>query len=474
MLYDKYSTITILFKGVLSVKKYLAFILTGAMMCTMLTGCAGGKTEVDIGANGVGSIKMSAGMTKDALVMMAQLESASESTTMSEAELEAYVNSSLADAEAFTINGKTYYGETEEKQFSSIKELNRYMRDTLAETSDMQANEAALSFATSDGKLYLAVLTLGYEEAESTYEDYLMNEASNSGVELNMSEEDMAKLLDDMCFVYEIDMPSDIKSIKSQEDVYSILGVTLEDEEYKIATDNSGIQINGDNITIDVLNLTYETDTINTWLFETECDKLDKVDFGETDEEYIEVEEVYDTPFDDVPVDFWAFESIYWAADRGITVGTGNNMFTPNGTLTRAQFYTMLARYMYIDSSVDSDFWAEGNIRACIDMGVVIGVTEQPEVINPADWNVPMLREEAVAVMCLVEGGYAETVNNIEIKDIPDYDKIDEVYKEYIHEAYQKGLTVGVDTNKTFAPKGELTRAQGCELIYRVYNLVYQ
>ena len=53
MLYDKYSTITILFKGVLSVKKYLAFILTGAMMCTMLTGCAGGKTEPAAGNSGL-------------------------------------------------------------------------------------------------------------------------------------------------------------------------------------------------------------------------------------------------------------------------------------------------------------------------------------------------------------------------------------------------------------------------------------
>ena len=51
------------------------------------------------------------------------------------------------------------------------------------------------------------------------------------------------------------------------------------------------------------------------------------------------------TPFADVPAGRYFSEAVAWAAEKGITDGTGKTTFSPNATLTRAQVVTFLWRY---------------------------------------------------------------------------------------------------------------------------------
>ena len=52
-------------------------------------------------------------------------------------------------------------------------------------------------------------------------------------------------------------------------------------------------------------------------------------------------------PFTDVASGKYYTDAVLWAAENGITTGTGDGTtFEPNATCTRAQFVTMLARYM--------------------------------------------------------------------------------------------------------------------------------
>ena len=48
--------------------------------------------------------------------------------------------------------------------------------------------------------------------------------------------------------------------------------------------------------------------------------------------------------FDDLTKDWYA-KSVAWAAENGITTGTGNGKFSPDATCTRAQIVTFLYRY---------------------------------------------------------------------------------------------------------------------------------
>jgi len=49
-------------------------------------------------------------------------------------------------------------------------------------------------------------------------------------------------------------------------------------------------------------------------------------------------------PFTDVPADAYYYKAVLWAVEQGITKGTSNTTFSPNETVTRAQFVTFLWR----------------------------------------------------------------------------------------------------------------------------------
>ena len=48
--------------------------------------------------------------------------------------------------------------------------------------------------------------------------------------------------------------------------------------------------------------------------------------------------------FSDVPADAYYAEAVRWAVSLGITTGTGNGMFSPDATCTRAQAMTFIYR----------------------------------------------------------------------------------------------------------------------------------
>ena len=49
--------------------------------------------------------------------------------------------------------------------------------------------------------------------------------------------------------------------------------------------------------------------------------------------------------FTDVPADAYYHDAVLWAAQQGITTGTGAGIFDPNATVTRAQTVTFLYRF---------------------------------------------------------------------------------------------------------------------------------
>ena len=50
--------------------------------------------------------------------------------------------------------------------------------------------------------------------------------------------------------------------------------------------------------------------------------------------------------FTAVPTDSYYAQAVAWAVENGITAGVGGGRFAPNGTCTRAQIATFLARSM--------------------------------------------------------------------------------------------------------------------------------
>jgi len=62
--------------------------------------------------------------------------------------------------------------------------------------------------------------------------------------------------------------------------------------------------------------------------------------------------------FSDVAPGAWYAAPVAWAAEQGIILGRGNNLFAPGETITRQEFFVLLerlARWMGVDTAVTSD-----------------------------------------------------------------------------------------------------------------------
>jgi hypothetical protein len=60
--------------------------------------------------------------------------------------------------------------------------------------------------------------------------------------------------------------------------------------------------------------------------------------------------------FDDVEPGSYCYKAVQWAAEKGITLGTGGGLFSPNDTVTRAQAVTFLWRSMPGEAGTENPF----------------------------------------------------------------------------------------------------------------------
>lgn len=95
-------------------------------------------------------------------------------------------------------------------------------------------------------------------------------------------------------------------------------------------------------------------------------------------------------PFDDVADGRWYTDAVIWAAETGITTGTGVATFSPNDELTREQLATFLRRYAeyrgldvnasadlhgYTDADSISNF-AQASMKWAVAVGIISGTSE--------------------------------------------------------------------------------------------------
>ena len=314
----------------------------------------------------------------------------------------------------FVYNGVTYYGETISQSFNSVKEFNAIMNGNVGlETQNM--NVGAFCLAQDEYGAFIFTL-----------------DTSNSNEEIGVNvseytEEEIAILTENMHILFTIVFPANILQVEGPK---------------------HGVTVNGNTLKLDFLELS-END-LSQYVFIT----------GEAN----------DVVFTDVAESHWANRAIYSLTYGGLVSGVGNNQFAPDTSLTRAQFYQILARAVGLEVGEENDYWAYKAIKSCKDFGLIIKSVDM-ENFDKSEFDKPILREEAVAALTLATD-YAERIDkgNVAINEssIPDFSDIDVDYQEYILMAYQFGITSGVNSNRTFNPHGQLTRAQGCQLFYNL------
>lgn len=150
--------------------------------------------------------------------------------------------------------------------------------------------------------------------------------------------------------------------------------------------------------------------------------------------------------FDDVAEDHWAANAIGRWADYDVLGGHGDGTFTPEKSMTRAEFASMLVKMLGLTAKSDKTFddvsadaWYAEVVSIAVKAGIINGKTAGNFAPND-----PVTFEEAAVMMCRAFG-LAQTTGGADWSK-ESIDKLTEL--GMIGEGADEHLQVGVDCNR--------------------------
>lgn len=184
------------------------------------------------------------------------------------------------------------------------------------------------------------------------------------------------------------------------------------------------------------------------------------------------------SPFNDVRPGDWFFEAANYVHQNGLFNGTGENTFSPQGTMTRAMFVTVLGRAAGVDPSnynlvpsftdVSSDAYYAPYVEWANENGIVTGVGNRKFAPNDT-----VTREQMATMMVR----YFEKFNinyqteNTVTTEPNDIDKVSSWAKDAILALWRAGLING-DHNGNFNPASNATRAEAASFVMRSNEVI--
>ncbi|MCI8630811.1 MAG: hypothetical protein HFG67_00875 [Firmicutes bacterium] len=172
----------------------------------------------------------------------------------------------------------------------------------------------------------------------------------------------------------------------------------------------------------------------------------------------------------------WAKTYIGTLAGMKILDGMGDNMFAPDGSLTRAQFVAMLAKMTDgadVSASAAAGFtdvqekdWYCGYVNWGYENGIVNGMGDG--TFSP---NTSITREQMAVMLC----NYARSVGFVlpqtgNVVSFSDAASVSSWATDYVATAAGAGIINGFDTGD-FKPQGVATRAQAATVIYKMCQI---
>lgn len=195
--------------------------------------------------------------------------------------------------------------------------------------------------------------------------------------------------------------------------------------------------------------------------------------------------------FSDVPADFWAYDAIEEMAEKGIVSGMGNGKFEPNGSVTTAQFATMLVGAFFPEElrgdTRTYPAWYGKTMHIALEEGLLNRLPAIYTFTMAGDveqWdgrfvNNRMTRKEMAMMLTNYLKDHIpldeDTFRSIDMLELPDYYSIIESCQDYyyaIQLVYSYGIIRGVDEAGTFDGNGLMTRAQACVVLKKTLDLV--
>ena len=174
--------------------------------------------------------------------------------------------------------------------------------------------------------------------------------------------------------------------------------------------------------------------------------------------------------FVDVPADAYYDDAVLWAAENGITGGVDDTHFAPNATCTRAQIVTFLWRaagspvvnYAMNFSDVPADAYYAEAVRWAVSLGITTGTGDG--MFSP---NATCTRAQAMTFIYRSEQAQGGGMQGEWMFQNPFSDvDLENYYGEAVMWAVANGITSGT-SDTTFSPDADCTRAQIVTFLWR-------
>lgn len=183
--------------------------------------------------------------------------------------------------------------------------------------------------------------------------------------------------------------------------------------------------------------------------------------------------------FTDVPTSHWAYTQIERAYSDGVIAGTAGNaasytgVFSPSGTLTEAQFVTIMTRAFFNDE-LEAAKKAIGSNAKWYAAAQKVAEDKHLLTFVQGKMDAPITRYDMAAIMTNImsakEFPGRPDVTKIEetYNKIADFKAIPNSYQVSVASVFAMGLIAGTDSKGTFAGSSYMNRAQAAVVYGRM------
>lgn len=183
--------------------------------------------------------------------------------------------------------------------------------------------------------------------------------------------------------------------------------------------------------------------------------------------------------FTDVPTSHWAYTQIERAYSDGVIAGTAGNaanytgVFSPSGTLTEAQFVTIMTRAFFNDELEAAKKVVGSNAKW---YAAAQKVAEDKHLLTfvQGKMDAPITRYDMAAIMTNIMSAkeFPGRPNATKIEEtfnkIADFKSIPNSYQVSVASVFAMGLIAGTDSKGTFSGSSYMNRAQAAVVYGRM------